>query len=56
MCIDLNYFPRLRKRFRSSNLLERSIVEGSAAADESDRPLPWTDQLLKYVLIVHFAR
>jgi hypothetical protein len=25
LCIHLNYFPRLRKRFRSSNLLERSL-------------------------------
>jgi len=25
MCIHLNYFPRLRKRFCSSNLLERSL-------------------------------
>jgi putative transposase len=25
--IHLNYFPRLRKRFRSSNLLERSLEE-----------------------------
>jgi putative transposase len=27
VCIHLNYFPRLRKRFRSSNLLERSLEE-----------------------------
>ena len=27
LCIQLNYFPRLRKRFRSSNLLERSLEE-----------------------------
>ena len=27
LCIHLNYFPRLRKRFRSSNLLERSLEE-----------------------------
>jgi transposase-like protein len=27
LCIHLNYFPRLRKRFRSSNLLERSLKE-----------------------------
>ena len=26
-CIHLKYFPRLRKRFRSSNLLERSLEE-----------------------------
>jgi transposase-like protein len=25
LCIHLTYFPRLRKRFRSSNLLERSL-------------------------------
>jgi hypothetical protein len=25
LCIHLKYFPRLRKRFRSSNLLERSL-------------------------------
>ena len=27
LCIHLTYFPRLRKRFRSSNLLERSLEE-----------------------------
>ena len=27
VCIHLHYFPRLRKRFRSSNLLERSLEE-----------------------------
>ena len=27
LCIHLNYFPRLRKRFRSSKLLERSLEE-----------------------------
>ena len=27
LCVHLKYFPRLRKRFRSSNLLERSIEE-----------------------------
>jgi len=27
LCIHLNYFPLLRKRFRSSNLLERSLEE-----------------------------
>ena len=27
LCIHLNYFARLRKRFRSSNLLERSLEE-----------------------------
>jgi len=27
LCIHLNNFPRLRKRFRSSNLLERSLEE-----------------------------
>src|SRR5712691_6103654 len=27
LCIHLKYFPRLRKRFRSSNLLERSLEE-----------------------------
>jgi putative transposase len=27
LCIHLRYFPRLRKRFRSSNLLERSLEE-----------------------------
>jgi transposase-like protein len=27
LCIHLNYIPRLRKRFRSSNLLERSLEE-----------------------------
>ncbi len=27
VCIHLKYFPRLRKRFRSSNLLERSLEE-----------------------------
>ena len=27
LCSHLNYFPRLRKRFRSSNLLERSLEE-----------------------------
>jgi len=27
LCIHLNYFPRLRKRFRSSNLLKRSLEE-----------------------------
>jgi transposase-like protein len=27
LCIHLHYFPRLRKRFRSSNLLERSLEE-----------------------------
>jgi putative transposase len=27
LCIHLNFFPRLRKRFRSSNLLERSLEE-----------------------------
>ena len=27
VCIHLQYFPRLRKRFRSSNLLERSLEE-----------------------------
>jgi transposase-like protein len=27
VCIHLNYFPRLRKRFRSSNVLERSREE-----------------------------
>jgi len=27
VCIHPNYFPRLRKRFRSSNLLERSLEE-----------------------------
>src|SRR5438552_7204753 len=27
LCIHLNYFPRLRKRFRPSNLLERSLEE-----------------------------
>ena len=27
LCIHLNYFPRLHKRFRSSNLLERSLEE-----------------------------
>jgi hypothetical protein len=25
LCVHLKHFPRLRKRFRSSNLLERSI-------------------------------
>jgi hypothetical protein len=25
LCIHFKYFPRLRKRFRSSNLLERSL-------------------------------
>jgi putative transposase len=27
LCIHLKYFPRLRKWFRSSNLLERSLEE-----------------------------
>jgi len=27
MCVHLKYLPRLRKRFRSSNLLERSLEE-----------------------------
>ena len=27
LCVHLKYFPRLRKRFRSSNLLERSLGE-----------------------------
>ena len=27
LCVHLEYFPRLRKRFRSSNLLERSLEE-----------------------------
>ena len=27
LCIHLKYFPRLRKRLRSSNLLERSLEE-----------------------------
>src|SRR5258708_15082212 len=27
LCIHLNYFSRLRKRFRSTNLLERSLEE-----------------------------
>jgi transposase-like protein len=27
VCIHLKYFPRLRKRFRPSNLLERSLEE-----------------------------
>jgi transposase-like protein len=27
VCVHLRYFPRLRKRFRSSNLLERSLEE-----------------------------
>src|SRR6266581_6166684 len=27
LCSHLKYFPRLRKRFRSSNLLERSLEE-----------------------------
>jgi hypothetical protein len=27
LCTHLKYFPRLRKRFRSSNLLERSLEE-----------------------------
>src|SRR6266702_4492413 len=27
VCSHLKYFPRLRKRFRSSNLLERSLEE-----------------------------
>jgi putative transposase len=27
LCVHLKYFPRLRKRFRSSNLLERSLQE-----------------------------
>ena len=27
LCIHLKYIPRLRKRFRSSNLLERSLEE-----------------------------
>src|SRR5439155_11487341 len=27
LCIHLNYFPRLRKQFRSSHLLERSLEE-----------------------------
>jgi transposase-like protein len=27
ICVHLKYFPRLRKRFRSSNLLERSLEE-----------------------------
>ena len=27
LCVHLRYFPRLRKRFRSSNLLERSLEE-----------------------------
>ncbi len=27
LCVHLQYFPRLRKRFRSSNLLERSLEE-----------------------------
>src|SRR5205807_1034678 len=27
LCIHLKYIPRLRKRFRSSNLLERSLAE-----------------------------
>jgi putative transposase len=27
LCIHLKYFPRLCKRFRSSNLLERSLEE-----------------------------
>jgi putative transposase len=26
-CVHLKYFPRLRQRFRSSNLLERSLEE-----------------------------
>ena len=27
VCVNLKYLPRLRKRFRSSNLLERSLEE-----------------------------
>jgi putative transposase len=27
LCVHLKYFPRLRKRLRSSNLLERSLEE-----------------------------
>jgi putative transposase len=27
LCVHLKYFPRMRKRFRSSNLLERSLEE-----------------------------
>src|SRR5204862_3478457 len=27
LCVHLRYFPRLRKRFRFSNLLERSLEE-----------------------------
>ncbi len=27
VCVHLRYLPRLRKRFRSSNLLERSLEE-----------------------------
>lgn len=27
LCVHLRYLPRLRKRFRSSNLLERSLEE-----------------------------
>ena len=30
LCIHLNCFPRLRKRFRSSNLLQRSLEEVGA--------------------------
>jgi hypothetical protein len=34
LCIHLNYFPRLRKRFRSSNLLE--LLAGARGPGLSD--------------------
>jgi hypothetical protein len=37
LCIHLKYFPRLRKRFRSSNLLERSLEEVKRRTKVIDR-------------------
>src|SRR5215216_4729162 len=37
LCTPLNYLPRLRKRFRSSNLLERSLEEVERRTKVIDR-------------------
>ncbi len=44
LCVHLRYPGRLRKRLRSSNLLERSLEEVPEAS-EGHRPLPRRDEL-----------
>ena len=49
LCVHLKYFPRLRKRFRSSNLLERSLEE-VAAEDQGNRTVSWRNELPQLML------